>query len=156
MNFFKRELKYFLWWIGARFPLLPSIMFHKVRPYLWRLIGVKIGKDVSIGYGVYLDIDGSHRVKIGNHVLITSECMILCHRRDLSNYRRGNLQKELSYLEKEVVIEDNVHVGMRSIIMPGVTVHEGAVIAAGSTVVKDVPAYTVVGGNPAKIIRELE
>lgn len=54
---------------------------------------------------------------------------------------------------KPVVIEDNVWIGFGSIIMPGVKIGRGSVIAAGSVVVKDVPPMSVVGGNPAKIIK---
>ena len=53
----------------------------------------------------------------------------------------------------DTVIEDAVWIGMRSMIMPGVRLGEGAVIAAGSIVTKDVPPYAIVGGNPAKIIK---
>lgn len=53
-----------------------------------------------------------------------------------------------------VIINDNVWIGMNAIILPGVTIGKGAVIAAGSVVTKDVPPYSLVGGNPAKIIRQ--
>jgi len=54
---------------------------------------------------------------------------------------------------KAIVIEDNVWIGMRTMILPGVTVGEGAVVAAGSVVVKDVPKCAIVGGNPAKVLK---
>lgn len=60
--------------------------------------------------------------------------------------------KEL--LIKDVVIEENVWIGDSVIIVPGVTIGEGSVIAAGSVVVKDVPKFSVMGGNPAKVIKE--
>ena len=53
-----------------------------------------------------------------------------------------------------VVIEDNVFIFSNSLIMPGVTIHEGAIILAGSVVTKNVEAYTIVGGNPAKYIKD--
>ena len=56
--------------------------------------------------------------------------------------------------EKPVYIGDDVWIGDRVIILPGVHVGDGCVIAAGSVVTKDVPRYTVVGGVPAKVIRE--
>ena len=55
-----------------------------------------------------------------------------------------------------VVIEDDVWIGTRSIILPGVTIGKGSVIAAGSVVTKDVPPYNLVGGIPAKIIKKRE
>jgi maltose O-acetyltransferase len=54
---------------------------------------------------------------------------------------------------KSVVIEDDVWIGTRAIILPGVTVHHGSIIAAGAVVTKDVPEYAIVGGNPAKVIK---
>ncbi|WP_214848722.1 maltose acetyltransferase domain-containing protein [Exiguobacterium sp. s193] len=56
---------------------------------------------------------------------------------------------------KPVVIGDNVWIGGRAVINPGVTIGDNAVIASGSVVVKDVPANTVVGGNPAKILKTI-
>lgn len=57
------------------------------------------------------------------------------------------------YINKPVIIEDNVWIGSDVIIIPGVTIHEGAIIGIGSVVTKDVPSCAVVGGNPAKIIK---
>ena len=56
-------------------------------------------------------------------------------------------------IHKEVNIEDNVWIGARSTIIPGVRICEGAVIGMGSVVTKDVPAGAVVGGNPAKVLK---
>jgi galactoside O-acetyltransferase len=58
-------------------------------------------------------------------------------------------------IRKPVKIEDKVWIGFNSIILKGVTVGEGAIVGAGSVVTKDVPPYTIVAGNPARIIREL-
>lgn len=155
MNFLKREIKYFLWWVSAYFPLLPSLMFHNIRPFFWKLIGVNIGENVSIGYGVYLDVDGAKRVQIGNNVMIASQVLFLCHRRDMETYKRGVLQRNLPYIISGISIANNVIIGMRTIILPGVTIGEGAVIAAGSVVTKNVIPYTIVAGNPAKVIKQI-
>ena len=55
-----------------------------------------------------------------------------------------------------IVIEDGAHIGIGSIIMPGVTIGKGAVIGAGSVVTKDIPPYCVAVGVPAKVIRSIE
>ena len=55
-------------------------------------------------------------------------------------------------ISKDIVIEKNVWIASFAFILPGVTVHEGAVIGGGSLVTKDVPSCAIVGGNPAKII----
>lgn len=54
---------------------------------------------------------------------------------------------------ESVVIDDDVWIGTRSIILPGVHIEKGAIIGAGAVVTKDVPEYAVVGGNPAKVIK---
>ena len=52
------------------------------------------------------------------------------------------------------MIEDDVWIGANAIVLKGVTIGEGSIIAAGAVVTKNVPAYSLVGGNPAKVIRE--
>ena len=62
--------------------------------------------------------------------------------------------KDWSKVENaQIIIQDNVWIGFNSIVLKGVTIGEGAVVAAGSVVTKDVPPFAVVGGNPAKIIK---
>jgi len=63
--------------------------------------------------------------------------------------------KNIDLAEKEVIIKNDAWIGCMSIILPGVVIGEGAVVGAGSVVTKDVPPYTIVAGNPAKIIREI-
>ena len=64
-------------------------------------------------------------------------------------------QIETSYAPKgDTIIESDAWIGMNAMIMPGVTIGEGAIVAAGSVVAKDVAPYTIVGGNPAKVIKK--
>ncbi len=153
VKFARREWRYFLWFVASYFPHLPSQMFHQVRPFLWRKIGIKVGKNVWLGYGIYLDVDGYNLIEIGDNTIITSQCLLLTHKRNMHLYHKGDFQNELPYIRKPIIIEDNASIGMRSIIMPGVTIGRGAVVAAGAVVTKDVPPYTIVAGNPAKIIK---
>ncbi|MBR4994535.1 MAG: hypothetical protein IKY82_00590 [Alistipes sp.] len=155
-RFIWRETKYFIWSVAAYFPLLPSFMFNPIRAFLWKLIGVKAGKNLFVGYGVYLDVDGTSRLHIGDDCSIMAQSLILMHRRNINEYSRDKLQHDLSYLQLETYIGNNVSIGMRSIIMPGISIGDGAVIAAGSVVTKNVDPYTVVGGNPAKIIKYIK
>ncbi len=156
INFLVRELRYCIWFFAAYFPQLPSWSAHIIRPCLWKWIGVRLGKNVFIGYGVYLDVDGGDLIEVEDNVLIAAQCLLLTHRRNIGLYRKGMLQNELSYIRKPIVIEKNASIGMRSIIMPGVTIGEGAVVAAGSIVTRDIPPHTIAAGSPAKVIKNIE
>ena len=145
--------------------LVGSLPSHHLRRFFYRLAGVKIGKgstihmgarfydprnisigeDSIIGEGVVLD--GRDKLIIGNHVDIASEVMIYNSEHDFN---------DPYFLAKNapVLIEDYVFIGPRAIILPGVKIGKGAVVAAGAVVTKDVVPFSVVGGVPAKIIGE--
>jgi maltose O-acetyltransferase len=107
--------------------------------------GVVIGEDTKIGEKTFLD--GRAILKIGNHVDIASEVMIYNSEHNLDS-------ESFEASEEPVVIEDYVFIGPRAIILPGVRIGKGSVIAAGAVVTKDVADFTIVGGVPAKIIGE--
>lgn len=107
--------------------------------------GLRLGNDCHIMERVILDPSHANLITIGNRVTIAPEAYILAH--DSSTYR------ELGYTYlAPVTIGDDVFIGARALIMPGIHVGQGSIIGAGSVVVKDVPAYTIVAGNPAKPI----
>lgn len=141
----------------AAFPALLNILgYRHFRAYLWRKTGCNIGENVSIGWDVYYDVANSSLITIEDDVSITSRVLILCHRRDMSKYYKGDDVNKLPYIKEPVHICKGSHIGMGSIIMPGVTIGEGAIIGAGSIVVKDIPAWTIAVGNPCKVIREIK
>jgi len=129
---------------------------YQITVFLHRLRGVKIGKKSHIARLVSLDDRNPELIEIGNGVAITTGVMILCHQRDLSDYRVGMYAMHCPFKEGKVVIKDGAHIGIGAIIMPGVTIGEGAVIGAGSVVTKDIPAYSVAVGIPAKVIKTFE
>lgn len=96
---------------------------------------------------------------IGNFVCIGAECVILMggnstHRMDwISLYPFMESIQEAYQPRGDTLLGDGCWLGMRAMIMPGVVIGEGAVVAAGSVVTKDAPPYAVVGGNPAKFIK---
>lgn len=100
------------------------------------------------------------KLYIGDYVSIGAEAVILLggnntHRQEwFSSYPFADKINELYERRGDTIIEDGVWIGMRAMVMPGVTLGEGAVIAAGAIVTKDVAPYTIVGGNPAKEIRK--
>jgi acetyltransferase-like isoleucine patch superfamily enzyme len=114
------------------------------------------GDDVSLGDRPNL-IATRSKIIIGNHVMFGPEVVIQGgnHRTDVL----GRFMKSITDAEKrpeddrDVIVEDDVWVGTRAIILHGVTIGRGAVVAAGAVVTKDVPAYAIVGGVPARVIR---
>jgi acetyltransferase-like isoleucine patch superfamily enzyme len=115
-----------------------------------------MGKRVCIGNDVYYDVDNANLITIEDDVWITSRVLLLCHRRNMSYYYKGMPYKELPPKVLPIIIKKGASIGMGAMIMPGVTVGEGAIVGAYSLVTKDVPAWTVVAGNPAKVIYEVK
>lgn len=109
------------------------------------LRNLEIGRDTIIGRGTFLD--GRAPLIIGNHVDIASEVMIYNSEHDINS-------EDFSAITTPVEIGDYVFIGPRAIILPGVKVGRGAVVAAGAVVTGDVPEFAIVGGVPAKVIGE--
>lgn len=127
-----------------------------IRPLLHRWRGVEVGKDVFIGLEVMFDSVYPERIHIGSGCIITNRVQLLAHNRDLSGYKPGIKVKDCGYIIADIYIEQDVVIGIDSIILPGVRIGKGAVVAAGSLVNKDVPPYTMVAGVPAKKLKSYE
>lgn len=110
---------------------------------VYKPTGISIGKDTIIGDRCFLD--GRDTLTIGDHVDIASQVLIYNSEHDIQD-------QFFTPTYGQVTIEDYVFIGPRAIILPGVTIGKGAVIAAGAVVTKDVEPNTVVGGVPAKPI----
>lgn len=138
---------------------------HLIRKFFYLLAGTKIGKgsvihmgarfyepqnivigeDTIVGEGAVLD--GRDKLKIGNHVDIASDVMIYNAQHEINS-------SVFAAERKPVTVKDYVFIGPRCIILPGVTIEKGAVIAAGAVVTKNVGEYKIVGGVPAIEIGE--
>lgn len=140
-------------WIRLLSILIPFTFPAQLTTFLHRLRGVKVGKGSKINRSVHIDDGYPHLVEIGKKVWVTAGVMILCHQRDLSFYEAGRPVMDCPLKLAKVVIKDGAHIGIGAIIMPGVTIGEGAIIGAGSIVTKDVPAFSVAVGIPAKVIK---
>ena len=105
--------------------------------------GITIGHDTIVGYRSFLD--GRGKLAIGSHVDIASEVLIYTDEHNVNSADFGN-----SFAP--VKISDYVFIGPRAIILPGVTIGRGAVVAAGAVVTKSIPDFEIWGGVPAKKI----
>ncbi len=119
----------------ARF--CPSLF---LKNYLYRLLGVKIGKNTCIALKAMFGIFYPERISIGKNTILGYDCLILEHEFVQHEYRFG-----------DVKIGNNVLIGARSLILPGVTIGDNVIVAAGSVVTKDIAVNTIVSGVPATV-----
>ena len=124
-----------------------------IRSKYWKKCGVDTTGNFKVGYGVYFDAGNAEHIHIEDGVWIAAETLFLCHRRVLGGYSVGDDYNKLGYKIEDIYLKKGCCIGMKSIVMPGVTVGEGAIVGVGSLVTKDVPPYTVVVGNPAKVVK---
>ena len=157
-NYFLDLELLFLWIIGY----VPS---HQIRKLFYSLAGIRLGRGSTFHMGArfyqpknnyigedtiigdHAFIDGRAKVAIGSHTDIASHLMIYNSEHDLTD-------SGFKAIEEPVIVGDYCFIGPRVIIMPGVKIGDGAVVAGGAVVTKDVPNGSIVGGVPAKLIGE--
>lgn len=110
--------------------------------FLYRLAGAKIGKNVSFGLAVVLDVFYPHLITIEDNVVIGYNSVILCHEFLVREGRIG-----------PVLVQRNVMVGANSTILAGVTIGADSEISAMSLINQDVPSGVLAGGVPVRVIR---
>ncbi|MDO7908499.1 acyltransferase [Paenibacillus sp. JX-17] len=132
-----KGIRNFLFVQCARYcPILP------LKNWIYRrLLGMKVGKHTAFGLMVMVDVFFPEKITVGENSVIGYNTTILAHEYLIKEYRLG-----------EVIIGENVLIGANTTILPGVTIGDGAVVAAGSVVHRNVAAGSFVGGNP---LREL-
>jgi len=173
MSFLIKGLVYvFYISIAKRLPASTTRIFggisKKVRALCVSVLFESCGSNVNIEYGADFGSGGKlqigdysgigincqvpFNIKIGKHVMMGPDVVVLDQ-----NHRFDKVDVPImfqGYVQYDpVVIQDDVWIGCRAVIMPGVKIGQGAIIGAAAVVTKDVPAYAIVGGNPAKIIR---
>jgi len=113
---------------------------------------IKIGSNSGIGINAYIaGIGAGGELIIGDDVIMAPDVVILTLNHKYDNTKIPIFKQ--GYYSSSVIIEDDVWIGIRSIILPGVKIGKGAVVGAGAVVTKNVPPYSVVGGVPARIIK---
>lgn len=158
----------FNWILDVELLIVNSAGFvpsHTFRLLIYMLAGVHIGKgsrihmgarffypeNISIGDGTIIGdnvfLDGREKLIIGNHVDMASSIMIYNSEHDINS-------EDFKAITATVEIGDYVFIGPRAIILPGVKIGKGAIIAAGAVVTKHVSDYKIVGGVPAEVIGE--
>ncbi len=175
INFMKKRTKILIFSYYSYFAnmllLVGDLMPPFVRVLINKIVFIKFGHGSFIDYGTYVRYPS--KIIIGNNVSINRGCKIIASRIANSNCKiifhnniavgpgvyflgAGHNYHELSIPEicKDIIVHDNVWIGARSTIMHGVVIGEGAVVAAGSLVVKDVPSWSVVAGTPARKVKE--
>lgn len=131
--------------IGKNITFYPGIKINPAR-------NISLGNNVDLAWGVIITTGGS--VEIGERCLIGYRSQIL----SANHVIPPNKERIFSagHSLAKIIIENDVWIGANCIITAGVCIGEGAVVAAGSVVTKNVPPFTIVGGVPAKIIKERE
>ena len=156
------------WWLDFKILIVNRsgwCPFWCWRKFIYQLAGLKIGRgskihvfarffeprNIEIGedtlVGEFAFLDGRAPLKIGSHVDIASQVLIYNSEHDIHS-------DDLHSIEEPIMIGDYVFIGARAIILPGVKIGKGAVVAAGAVVTKDVPSRKIVGGVPAQEIGE--
>ena len=155
-KFYRKVRNTFLMKYCFNIAILAPFNSKKIRPAILRRMGCKVGKGVFIGDNVIVDKNFPELITIGENSYITGGTYILCHKRDISEYHKGTNLFDLPYKKAPVTIGKGCSTGTNTLILPGVTIGDGAVIGAGSLVTKDIPAWTLAVGRPAKVIKEFK
>lgn len=152
-------------WLLVLYEIGINVPFHSIRNFFYRISGMKIGKNsyihmwarffnpagIEIGEGTVIGdhvfLDGRAPLIIGNNVDVASHVLIYNSEHDINS-------EGFDPIEEPVEIADDVFIGPRAIILPGVKIGKGAVVAAGAVVIDDVKSFEIVGGVPAKVIGE--
>lgn len=163
-----------VWLMNGTQRLVPYGVAGRLRRLLYRLWGLPVGSGTilygPLDFGCYGDvfhhlqigancllnghiwIDTTANVRIGNHVTLGHHVMLVTANHDMSHpsFRGGTVRPG------PITVSDGCWLAARVVVLPGVTIGEGAVVAAGAVVARDVPPHTLVGGVPARTLRQLK
>jgi len=125
---------------------------------------IRIGDDSGIYHGTSFELGAAARVTIGRYCTLVGPILRIDSELRIGNYaliahevvitdceQRGGRQRQ----PRPITVGDDVWIGMRAVILAGVSIGSGAVVGAGALVCEDVPPMTVVAGNPARVVRRI-
>lgn len=121
-----------------------------IRNLLHRWRGVTMGRDCFIDPNAILETAYPENITLGDDVRVTAGAIVMTH------IKAPHLLRDRGYVPvvlKPVVLSSHCFIGVNAVVMPGVTIGEGAVVTSGSVVLSDVPSFTMVAGNPAKVVK---
>jgi len=139
----------FLYKIVTRFP------YNKVRVLGLRKLGFEIGEEVYYSSSCVITqnfVYNRGKLVLGDRVAVGPNVMFILISHPNHSKIRAMMMKDG---DNSIIVGSDVWIGGGSIILPGIKIGEGAVIGAGAVVTKNVEAYTIVAGNPAKVLRKL-
>lgn len=156
LKYIVKELSTRLLFMYSYYDFFNPLNERHIRPFIWKQIGANVGKNVHIGHQVWMDIGNPKRIHVGDGVVISQGVTILCHKRDVKTYSKGQKATELPFKYEDVIIENGCQIGAHSTILPGVKIGEGTIVGSCSLVTKDIPCWSIAVGSPAKVVRTLE
>lgn len=161
----KRNINYYLGWITVKLKSFKKILIAQYNTQAVNGDNIYVSGETVIAYpnniyicngssinGGYLIASPKAKIIIGENTIISYNVHI---RTDMHNYNNLKINiKDQGHTEKDIIIGNNVWIGFGAQIMSGITIEDGAIIAAGAVVTKDVKENEIVGGVPAKKIKE--
>ncbi len=133
--------------VGVHFP------DRRVRVWALRALGYEVGEGTYFADDLVITLAYANRgrLRLGRRVAIGPGCILVL----TAHANNSKVKQQLTEKERWITIEDDVWLGAGVIVLPEITIGEGAVIGAGSVVTKDVPAHCVAVGNPARVIKKV-
>ena len=138
--------------IGSRVSIMDQFIFADLRPGIGKEPKILIGDGCTILFR--FQCNAAECVRIGRNVLIASNVLI-CDSDHVVEPGGVPVTRNAKFVTRPVLVEDNCWVGQNAVILKGVTVGHDSIIGANSVVTRDVPPFSVAGGNPARVIRTL-
>lgn len=146
--------------VGKASKVIRSIICARIFKYVGKEVNIERGASFGSGKAIEIgDYSGlgqncqvPDNIKIGRDVMMGPDVLIIGKNHEFSNLSVP-MRLQGTREAKPVVIGDDVWIGACSIILPGITIHKGAIIGAGSVVTHDVPEFAICAGNPARIIK---